>query len=548
MSFAVTAGAQGVHRTVAHRSQHGHSSVSHRSPSARGRVNTAVDSVVSPLSFTALSMHPSDAGNVRLSHDRYAFEGRALLITSDDTVSKSVAVDGTISQVAVRARGDQCNGAPKMTVQVAGHTVLATDVSNTTWHTFTASASIAAGTHVVSITFPNDYMNRSCDRNLRLEVVTITVTPPAPKPEPAPAPTETTPTTTTPAPTTTETTPTPPPTTTETTPTPTTPETTPPLAPESSGTTIGMVSGAGLVTDSHLAGQLGASYVRVEFDITTAPSQIQPTIERYAANGARVLLMAGFYGRIPSSAEAQNLATWAHAFGPGGTFWAGRSDGNLAVRQIEFGNETNQSYQFNGCSWNCPEYIPRAENYARALKTAQVAIGSSSGDAGVGLLAIADDGGTGSANWVNGMFHAVPDLGSRVVGWTAHSYGPQSHWQMQLNHLISWTQADGAPSTVPIYITEFGFSSANGTCLNNNYGWNLCMTYDEAASRLHEDVGAFLNTYGSRIRALMIYQVRDQQPLGTTNSEYYFGALTSTGGEKGAYTTEVRSLLASHKA
>lgn len=311
---------------------------------------------------------------------------------------------------------------------------------------------------------------------------------------------------------------------------------------------FGLVSGAGLVTDAGYAAQLGASYVRVEFEIGTPASKIQPTIERYANSGTQVLLLAGFYGRIPSSSEAQNLATWAHAFGPGGTFWAGRSDGGLAVRRIEFGNETNQSYQFNGCSWNCPEYIPRAEAYARALKTAQTAIDTPSGDSNVGLLAIGDDGGTGSENWVNGMFNAVPDLGSRIVGWSSHPYGPQSSWQPKLDRLISWTQAHGAPSTLPIYITEFGFSSANGTCLNDNYGWNPCMTYVEAAAKLHETVESMQSRYGSRIGALMLYQTHDQQPLGQTNREFYFGALTSTGQDKGPFTTEVRALLAAHRA
>ncbi|HEX4838531.1 MAG TPA: hypothetical protein VFV03_08425, partial [Solirubrobacteraceae bacterium] len=226
------------------------------------------------------------------------------------------------------------------------------------------------------------------------------------------------------------------------------------------------MSGSGLLTDAHYAAQLGATYVRVEFDITAATSQIAPVIAKYAESGTRVLLLAGFYGRIPSAAEAQNLASWAHAFGPGGTFWNGRSDGNLAVSEIEFGNETNQSYQFGGCSWNCSQYIPRAESYALALKTAQVAIDSAGGNSGTGLLAIGDDGNTGSENWVNGMFKAVPDLGSRIAGWTTHPYGPPSRWQPMVSHMIAWTQEHGAPSTLPIYATEFGFSTDNGICLS----------------------------------------------------------------------------------
>jgi hypothetical protein len=308
-----------------------------------------------------------------------------------------------------------------------------------------------------------------------------------------------------------------------------------------------MVADAGLATNVRDAGQLGASYVRVEFDIGTPVSQIAPAIEQYASKGIRVLLLAGFYGYIPSQAQAENLASWARAFGPGGTFWTGRSDGALAVREIEFGNETNQSYQFGNCSWDCSGYVPRAEAYARSLKAAQVAIDSSNGNSGTGLLAIGDDGGTGSSNWVNGMFNAVPDLGARITGWSTHDYGPKSRWQPTIDHLIAWTGAHSAPSTLPIYITELGISTDNGGCLNNNYGWNACMTYQEAATNLHNDINDLTTTY-PRIKALMLYQIYDQHPTGSNNSEYYFGALQNNGEPKGPYTTEIQTQLATHHA
>jgi hypothetical protein len=321
------------------------------------------------------------------------------------------------------------------------------------------------------------------------------------------------------------------------------------VSPQPAGdshTAIGMVSNADPITEAPRAAELGAKVVRVEFEIGTPVSQIEPTIAAFAENGERALLLAGFYGRIPTGAEAASLASWAKAFGTGGTFWAARSDGELAVQDIEFGNETNQAYQFNGCSWDCAEYVPRAESYARALKVAQEAVDGAQGNPSVGLLAIGDDGGTGSPEWVDGMLKAVPDLGGRIAGWTAHAYGPEARWKPMIDHLIQWTAADGAPE-LPIYVTEFGFSTDGGTCLDNNYGWNDCMSYQEAASSLSEDVGDFLGTYGSRIAELMLYQVSDQWPAGeTTDSERYFGALQSDGSAKGAYTATVHSLLAEH--
>jgi hypothetical protein len=348
---------------------------------------------------------------------------------------------------------------------------------------------------------------------------------PTPTPEPAPTPTP------------------------EPTPTPT-PEPNPtplptPVIPTS--TTMGLVSNADPVQEAPRAAEVGAKVMRVEVPINTPVSQMESMVGALAHNGVRALLLAGFPGRIPSAAEAQNLATWAHAFGPGGTFWANRSDGALAVQDIEFGNETNQGYQFNGCTWNCSEYIPRAEAYARDIKTAQIAIDASGGDAGVGILAIGDDGGTGSENWITGMFNAVPDLGSRIAGWTVHAYSVKSNWEKMINHTIQWTQAHGAPSTLPIYVTEFGFSSDNGRCLNYNFGWGTCLTYQQAANDLTSDVSEFLGTYGSRIAELLIYQVTDQRVTGTSGeTEGYFGVFQTNGSAKGPYTEAVRNLMSAH--
>lgn len=315
------------------------------------------------------------------------------------------------------------------------------------------------------------------------------------------------------------------------------------------GTVFGLASNSDPINQAPRAATVGAKLIRVEFEIATPVSQIESTIAALAANGEKALLLAGFAGRTPSAAEAQNLATWAHAFGPGGTFWANRSDGQLAVQQIEFGNETNQSYQFNGCSWNCSSYIPRAESYALALKAAQIAIDSPAGNTGVGMLAIGDDGGTGSENWLNGMFQAVPDLSSRIIGWTAHAYGPKPNWQPMFDHMIEWTRAHGAPTTLPIYVTEFGFASDNGSCLSNNYGWNPCMTYSQAAEYLTSDVAEFISTYGSKIAALMLYEVSDLAPSGANHErEPYFGVFQSNGSPKGAFTEAVRSLMQHYPA
>ncbi len=324
---------------------------------------------------------------------------------------------------------------------------------------------------------------------------------------------------------------------------PTPPVTEPsPPAEESTASPTGFQPGinAGPVYPGQLdlgaASQLGAKIVRVEFAIESPASQLQATIEGYAAIGVRVAPVATFRGRIPTPAQAQNLASWAHAYGPGGTFWASRGDGRLAIQTIEFGNETNDGYQY-GDEAGQASYTARAELYAVRLKEAAEAI--SAGGVHVGLLSVSEDW---TGDWMNGMFSAVPHLGSYVAGWVSHPYGPS--WKTSLETIIRQAAAHGAPATIPIDITEWGLTSDSGRCLSENYGWNPCMSYQEAATALNSSVAGMRQLLSSRLGLFLLYQIRDQQPSGATSErEAYFGALQHGMQPKGAYTTAVTALL-----
>jgi hypothetical protein len=305
----------------------------------------------------------------------------------------------------------------------------------------------------------------------------------------------------------------------------------------------GLVASADHGRSAVAAGALGADLVRVEFDISTPPAAMRASVAALAAQGARALLLAGFEGRLPTAAEASNLGRWAAEFGPGGSFWAGRRDGHLAVQQIEFGNETSYGHQY-GDTWSDASYTSRAAQYARRFAEARFAIAKTGRD--VGLLAQADDGGTGSSNWVNHMFRAVPTLGQMVDGWTVHPYGPRSRWKPKLDRLIWSTAANGAPASIPIDVTEYGISSANGTPLTDNYGWPTNLTYAQAAAALDQTIAEmrFDQTIGPRLRDFMIYAAHDLRPYGTTaDREQNFGALQDNLAGKGAYSTEVRDQL-----
>jgi hypothetical protein len=305
---------------------------------------------------------------------------------------------------------------------------------------------------------------------------------------------------------------------------------------------MGVVAGSAVLWELPFIQQLGAHTARTEFEIGTSTSQMGATMEAYARAGVRPLLLASFYGTLPTAAQAQSLGTWAAQFGPGGSFWKGKNlPASSAVTSIEFGNETSYEYQYSDNSSS--GYATRAQTYALRFEEAQAAIHAANPN--VALLAQGDPGNAPGTSWMDNMFKAVPNFGSIVGGWTVHPYGP--NWQSIVDKLVSSAKADGASSSIPIDVTEWGLSTDNGRCLDDNYGFNKCMTYAEAATTLTSNLSAMRARYGSRLASMYLFQARDQKETGTSSGrEGYFGALQSNEAPKGAYTTTVQSLLSSN--
>jgi hypothetical protein len=324
----------------------------------------------------------------------------------------------------------------------------------------------------------------------------------------------------------------------------TTPVQPPAQTPPGPGFTVGLVSGPSPVWESNLLPSLHPRMVRFETSIDTPASQLAQYVGGMAAKGTEVIVLASFYGRIPSTSEAQNLASWAKAYGPGGTFWKGRSDGQYAMRYIEFGNETNQSYQFN-CGPGCSGYRSRAQQYATRAKEAGQAIAAANPN--TKLLAIGEDANCDCSEWVDGMFSAVPDLNKWIGGWSLHPYGPKSRYGPILNQLVKDTTKHG-DTTLPFIATEYGISSDNGRCLSQRFDWPSCMTYAQAGANLLAAVADMHATY-PRLRAVMIYNQRDQANSGASGDyEDYYGAMQKGGAPKGAYTSAVQQLLATYRS
>jgi Glycosyl hydrolase catalytic core len=321
---------------------------------------------------------------------------------------------------------------------------------------------------------------------------------------------------------------------------PASPTSSPPPAPQPIDGTfqMGVVAGSALSYELSFLKSLGAHTARLQFGIGTSASNMASVIDAYARAGIRPLLMASFHGRLPTIGEAQNLGSWAAAYGPGGTFWQGKTyPANTAVTHIELGNETSYSYQF--ADNTLATYAIRAQTYALRARDAANAIRGA--NPRVGLVVQGDNAVNGTA-WVSNVMRAVPTLDDLIAGWTIHPYGP--NWATRIDSTINSARTAGARD-LPIWITEWGLSSDNGRCLSDNYGWNKCMTYSGAASTLHNVLVGMQSRYATRLGAFFLYQAHDQYATGTqTGREAYFGALQSKGLAKGAYTTEVKANLA----
>jgi hypothetical protein len=105
----------------------------------------------------------------------FASGGRELLVWSNATATTTVTTTAA-RRLVLRVRGDQCQGAPQMTVSVDGRPLLRQSVSSTTWTTAGVDVALTNGTHSVSVSLDNDASGPGCDRNLRLDKLTVSST------------------------------------------------------------------------------------------------------------------------------------------------------------------------------------------------------------------------------------------------------------------------------------------------------------------------------------------------------------------------------------
>ena len=153
-------------------------------PSYAGAQETTV------LGIEAESMSSTSAGGIY--SDASAGGGKYLYMWSNGTASKTVSLPSDATRFHVRARGDQCGGAPHFKAELNDVPVASAYVSATSWTVYSVDLpSAASGSQRVEITYDNDYQTFECDRNLMLDRVSFSApstSPPSPDPLPDPSP------------------------------------------------------------------------------------------------------------------------------------------------------------------------------------------------------------------------------------------------------------------------------------------------------------------------------------------------------------------------
>jgi Ca-dependent carbohydrate-binding module xylan-binding len=131
-----------------------------------------VDSQGNSLVSTVIEAETLTGGGA-ISTDAAASGGQGLSFWGNGAASKLLATQA-IQSITVRARGDQCSGAPNLKVSIDGVQILSTTVAATVWTDYSAPVALPAGNHTFQVTFDNDTaVSGSCDRNLRVDKISV---------------------------------------------------------------------------------------------------------------------------------------------------------------------------------------------------------------------------------------------------------------------------------------------------------------------------------------------------------------------------------------
>ena len=278
---------------------------------------------------------------------------------------------------------------------------------------------------------------------------------------------------------------------------------------------------------------LGVSMAREQWregDLTSTP------LSGAAARGLQILplLQPNTYSQTPDTPPSKQwLVDWVSRYGPGGTYWSGRSDAAYAPRWIELANEPWAS-NFSGGS------APSAASYARWIRGVVPAIRAANPNVRILIAGELSTQQTWDApnDWIPGMYAAVPNLNDYFDGWTSHPYGgPLSRitvnprWAFGRIETLRSTFVDRGAGAKQVWITEIGNPTGGGT---GGY------TEDQQAQYLTDYVNRAKQL--GYVNAFFVYHYRDVNC--STSTECYFGLTRNDGSQKPAYSAYRQLILA----
>lgn len=251
--------------------------------------------------------------------------------------------------------------------------------------------------------------------------------------------------------------------------------------------------------------ELGVNHLRIDFGPGDTQLERDTEFADAAANGLRVLPVISQYQRL-STIDKAAFATYVGAFvaryGPGGTFWAGRSDGELAPEWIELFNEP-----YGWWFYGTVEPADYADVYIQS-----VVAGRAANPACKYLIACTDRyNASGWQPWVAPMFTAQPTLGNYIDGVTLHEYGFSPLNLAYWGNYQQWPQIESIMTdlaargvNVKAWITEFGFT----TCTNAaspDYGVGEALQASQILRALH----LFHGRWSDLVGGTFLYRYRD---------------------------------------
>lgn len=222
---------------------------------------------------------------------------------------------------------------------------------------------------------------------------------------------------------------------------------------------------------------------------------------------------------VPSAPAAYAAFTAAAVarYGPGGTFW--RTHSGLPARPLVW-------FEL----WNEPYYADHNRDpgmYARLVRAAVTAARAANPaarfliEADTTYQTPAGD----SADWIAGMYAAVPDLGRYFDALAVHPYGgnpriytpPDASGQpgrLALAHAELVAHGDGDK---PLWVTEIGWSTCSGG--------EGCVSESQQSTYLSDFLLLARTTWSSYVRAVFVYDLRDLAPSSAGDREAWFGLL-----------------------